>query len=982
MELQPIHYPPRTYHHHSHTVTGRQPSAPHPQHEYTLQQLYSHLPVPRHPSTVKAIRVLDLDPLPPSSISYSASTPSFAQEQQPLTGSLRVINFASCPDFTALSYVWGNDHGYHISIRGDDSGGHESGGICQVPITRNCREALVALRRLHSYGPGDQSSQKAGEQADGEGQVLTIWVDAICINQKDEREKEGQLPLMGEIYTWASKVWIWLGPTCPNASPNTSPARQKSDYEGERKVRRAIIGLKRAAKLRATPPGMPWIDSSMHRKQMGQGPRTTLKDTLLASRSLARVFLRIWLREPYAQLKTFLFMCCVCFMPHPSDLLKPGDLEYLLDREWLQRAWTFQEIILASNPIVLCGDEHIAWTELQQGLDCLSCLKPTFLVRGFLRHNPLNNDIHSASDVPTLFETGILSPEFRFPGPSPANSQAVRAWQALLRVWRAIARPTTWNGNVFRTIPHSSPPSHSQPHIHPHTHHQALTSSSPKTTTISTYNTHYHLPLHRLWSLILRPLILISFLLLLILPASLANQLSRVEAKRSQTPPFPPHWPAYLSIPYYIFIFLACCGGLAFIHVFTLAWGRPVIWSFTPRQDKRTRNEAEEDDARNALVAVTRALRERSAGKPMDKSFAMRGVLERLGIFLQPADYGKRLGEVYHELFVGLLRREPVLIALLVDADVTDKTRRRGAEERENSMEGAPSWVPDWSKMKTKHWINYDETIYQRIQLGVSQSGLCRVDHRQNDHALIVQAVILCQITYISSPIGTSLSHTEETIPDHYLRTSLAAIDDWLSAIKHYAPSTPPYHFNPTAVLKTLYPFAQPAPMNKRPNLRTGYPEGRGPTASYFNVWNEILNGPDSEYMYHPDQRQQLINEVLHTQGAKAFTYNVCKQFAGDTRLFISSSSPDGFIGKGSKGMREGDLVALIRGVGQPMVLRENYDRYGQSDGSFMVVGPASACRLVDLQTFRSVSMGLDGREEKAYDPERDGMGWRNLCLV
>ncbi|KAK1777135.1 hypothetical protein QBC45DRAFT_434513 [Copromyces sp. CBS 386.78] len=45
------------------------------------------------------------------------------------------------------------------------------------------------------------------------------------------------------------------------------------------------------------------------------------------------------------------------------------------------RVWTFQEIILASNPVILCGDESITWTELQQGLDCLSCLRPTFLLR-------------------------------------------------------------------------------------------------------------------------------------------------------------------------------------------------------------------------------------------------------------------------------------------------------------------------------------------------------------------------------------------------------------------------------------------------------------------------------------------------------------------------------------------------------------------------------------------------------------------------
>ncbi|KAF2830114.1 hypothetical protein CC86DRAFT_180711, partial [Ophiobolus disseminans] len=40
---------------------------------------------------------------------------------------------------------------------------------------------------------------------------FTIWGDAVCINQNDEWEKSGQLPLMGDIYTKAESVFLWLG---------------------------------------------------------------------------------------------------------------------------------------------------------------------------------------------------------------------------------------------------------------------------------------------------------------------------------------------------------------------------------------------------------------------------------------------------------------------------------------------------------------------------------------------------------------------------------------------------------------------------------------------------------------------------------------------------------------------------------------------------------------------------------------------------
>ena len=38
-----------------------------------------------------------------------------------------------------------------------------------------------------------------------------LWVDAMCINQNDPDEKSEQVPIMGEIYSRATKVYAWLG---------------------------------------------------------------------------------------------------------------------------------------------------------------------------------------------------------------------------------------------------------------------------------------------------------------------------------------------------------------------------------------------------------------------------------------------------------------------------------------------------------------------------------------------------------------------------------------------------------------------------------------------------------------------------------------------------------------------------------------------------------------------------------------------------
>jgi len=42
-------------------------------------------------------------------------------------------------------------------------------------------------------------------------QPVEIWVDSICINQKDLAERSSQVGLMRDIYEGSEEVVIWLG---------------------------------------------------------------------------------------------------------------------------------------------------------------------------------------------------------------------------------------------------------------------------------------------------------------------------------------------------------------------------------------------------------------------------------------------------------------------------------------------------------------------------------------------------------------------------------------------------------------------------------------------------------------------------------------------------------------------------------------------------------------------------------------------------
>lgn len=85
--------------------------------------------------------------------------------------------------FDALSYVWG-----------PRSAKIDSQVYCRgkkISIGPNCDAALRRLRFVR--------------------QKRRLFVDAICLNQQNEDEKEKQVKLMGEFYTLARRVLIWLG---------------------------------------------------------------------------------------------------------------------------------------------------------------------------------------------------------------------------------------------------------------------------------------------------------------------------------------------------------------------------------------------------------------------------------------------------------------------------------------------------------------------------------------------------------------------------------------------------------------------------------------------------------------------------------------------------------------------------------------------------------------------------------------------------
>lgn len=103
------------------------------------------------------------------------------QFDAPLSGSLKVSSLDDKPFFNALSYVWGPELPmFSIMVAG-----------FRVALRSNLESFLRHIRSTT--------------------EPLTLWADAICINQESITEKQTQIPLMGAVYTQATACWVWLG---------------------------------------------------------------------------------------------------------------------------------------------------------------------------------------------------------------------------------------------------------------------------------------------------------------------------------------------------------------------------------------------------------------------------------------------------------------------------------------------------------------------------------------------------------------------------------------------------------------------------------------------------------------------------------------------------------------------------------------------------------------------------------------------------
>jgi hypothetical protein len=129
----------------------------------------------------------------------------------PLEADLASIAFSEKPRYLALSYTWADPTPEQLEIPAaftKQMDGANDGPDCHEPV--EClREATLALNGYDV--PIWHNLALALRYLRSASHPLTLWVDAVCINQVDIDERNSQVTLMAVIFSRAIAVVAWLG---------------------------------------------------------------------------------------------------------------------------------------------------------------------------------------------------------------------------------------------------------------------------------------------------------------------------------------------------------------------------------------------------------------------------------------------------------------------------------------------------------------------------------------------------------------------------------------------------------------------------------------------------------------------------------------------------------------------------------------------------------------------------------------------------
>jgi hypothetical protein len=249
-----------------------------------------------------------------------------ATHEDRLQGVIIHVPSTSAPVYRALSYVWGTGQQTEELLTPDGT----------ISITISLSNALRSL--CHKDRP------------------LTLWVDAICINQKDRQEKEKQIRLLPIIFQNASYTYAFLegGDAIERAmemliqvgvkAAKEERSRLDQSEEGMQEEHEIQHGIRKAYSTAETAPeGLSTADET---------ERNAVSEKQDWPEGLPRIPAS-WQDDSIPHLHDEVWTC----------------VKALFSLPYFRRVWIIQEVVAALNVKIVCGNWTIDWSDLHLAVD-------------------------------------------------------------------------------------------------------------------------------------------------------------------------------------------------------------------------------------------------------------------------------------------------------------------------------------------------------------------------------------------------------------------------------------------------------------------------------------------------------------------------------------------------------------------------------------------------------------------------------------
>jgi hypothetical protein len=342
--------------------------------------------------------------------------------------------------------------------------------------------------------------------------------------------------------------------------------------------------------------------------------------------------------------------------------------------------------------------------------------------------------------------------------------------------------------------------------------------------------------------------------------------------------------------------------GLAELGVAILCVISTVIYVSLPCLRKiRTENILKSLDGDTILNTVIDAVRSRESRDPKDKAYAVYGVLQSLGATLSTADYTQSSGKVFQTFFTDLLRWRPEFLSLIVDAQMPP-------------MDGAPSWVPDWSVASERTWFNFQEaqTANKKAKSAAPKAII-------NDDELAVRGIWLATIIFCTKNPTLSIMDSGGELKDES-KDFIFELVAWITEIRQMASVE---HLQEAPIPQVVFNVLEGSKTASNSIL-----------ALNFDQWYRVVSRYSVTVTGAMEQRcESLFEEIWANERAREYHQHCVLRIMGKRNLFVTSA---GHVGTGPLATMVGDKIALISGVAVPLILRKE-DQAQRS----ILVGPS-----------------------------------------